>query len=188
MKKTISMKCNAVHFSAGIAAMMLISSVFLCACADERIPTSESSERNILAEENTNSKTPESNPDVDLEAEDKSALSTQGSDNPGDENILSQIKMSIGIPFRLWNNEAQVLHCISFFESYAKREVERKTTPAHEEQNELTWCITGNILSITGEWNEDFSVDMSSKTATSQTNGMVYDIVPGNMIDGRYTE
>ena len=151
MKKTISMNCNAVHFSAGIAAMMLILSVFLCACADERIPTSESSEGNILAEENTNSEAPELNPDVDLEAEDKSALSTQGSDNPGDENILSQIKMSIGIPFRLWNNEAQVLHCISFFESYAKREVGRKTPPAHEEQNELTWCITGNILSITGE-------------------------------------
>ena len=45
------------------------------------------------------------------------------------------MKISIGIPFRLWNNESQVLHCISFFESYAKREVERKTTPAHEEQN-----------------------------------------------------
>ena len=185
------MKCNTVHFSAGIAALMLILSVFLCSCADERISayfSSESSERNILVEENTNSETLESNPDVDLDAEDKSTLSTQSSDNLGDENILSQIKISIGIPFRLWNNESQVLHCISFFESYAKREVERKTSPAHEEQNKLAWCITGNILSITGEWNEDFSVDMSSKTATSQTNGMVYDIVPGNIIDGRYTE
>lgn len=50
--------------------------MFLCSCADERISayfSSESSERNILVEESTNSETLESNPDVDLDAEDKSA-------------------------------------------------------------------------------------------------------------------
>ena len=185
------MKCSTVYFSARIAAAMLILSVFLCSCADERLPahfSSESSETNVLLEENTNREAPELNLDVSLEAEDKSTLSTQNSNDFGDENILSQIKTSIGIPFRLWNSQSQVLHCISFFESYAKREVERKTDPAHEEQNDLAWCIIGNVLSITGAWNEDFSIDMSSKTATSLTDGMVYNIVPGNIIDERYTE
>ena len=69
-----------------------------------------------------------------------------------------------------------------------KRQVERKTDPAHEEQSELEWHITENVLSITGAWNEDFLLDMSGKTATSLTDGMVYDIVPGNIIDGHYTD
>lgn len=122
------------------------------------------------------------------ESENQDLPTTQSGNDLEKEDILSQIKESVGIPFRLWNNQSQVLHCISFFESYAKREVERKTDPAHEEQNALEWDLTGNILSVSGTWNEAFEVDMSSKTATSLADGMVYDIVPGNIIDGHYTK
>lgn len=168
-----------------MVTVLLIASVFLCSCANKQLPansSAESSEAKAQLEENTNSKATEPTSDAE------SAFGTQDSGDFETEDILSQIKASVGIPFRLWNNQSQVLHCISVFESYAKREVERKTDPAHEEQGELEWHITENVLSITGAWNEDFLLDMSGKTATSLTDGMVYDIVPGNIIDGHYTD
>ena len=172
-----------------MVTVLLIASIFLCSCANKQLPANsspESNEAKAQLEENTNSMATEPTPDVSLDAE--SAFGTQDSVDFETGDILSQIKTSVGIPFRLWNNQSQVLHCISVFESYAKREVERKTDPAHEEQSELEWHITENVLSITGAWNEDFLLDMSGKTATSLTDGMVYDIVPGNIIDGHYTD
>lgn len=168
-----------------MVTVLLIASIFLCSCANKQLlanSSPESSEAKAQLEENTNSKATEPTPDAE------SAFGTQDSGDFETEDILSQIKASVGMPFRLWSNQSQVLHCISVFESYAKREVERKTDPAHEEQGELEWHITENVLSITGAWNEDFLLDMSGKTATSLTDGMVYDIVPGNIIDGHYTD
>ena len=77
---------------------------------------------------------------------------------------------------------------ISIFDSYAKREVDKKTESGYEKYDNLEWSITENTLSITGSWNEDFVIDMTTKTAVSMLDGMVYDIVPGKMLDGQYVE
>lgn len=118
--------------------VLLIASIFLCSCANKQLPANsspESNEAKAQLEENTNSMATEPTPDVSLDAE--SAFDTQDSVDFETEDILSQIKTSVGIPFRLWNNQSQVLHCISVFESYAKREVERKQIPLTK--NKVSW-------------------------------------------------
>lgn len=105
-----------------------------------------------------------------------------------ESSTFSQIKEAVGFPFRLWNSQNQQLHCISIFDSYAKREVDKKTESGYEKYDNLKWSITENTLSITGSWNEDFVIDMTTKTAVSMLDGMVYDIVPGKMLDGQYVE
>ena len=172
-----------------MVTVLLIASIFLCSCANKQLPANsspESNEAKAQLEENTNSMATEPTPDVSLDAE--SAFGTQDSVDFETEDILSQIKASVGIPFRLWNNQSQVLHCISVFESYAKREVERKTDPAHEEQSELEWHITENVLSITGAREPSFLLCKAGKTGTALTGGRGNEILSGNIIDGHYTD
>ena len=155
---------------------MFVLSTLLCSCANEASP----------ADAGVGSNAAEPQATVHISEQAPAAERDVPEANP-EEDVLSQIKASVGIPFRLWNSQNQELHCISFSESSAKREVERKTEPAHEEQSDLSWSITGNVLSVAGAWNEDFVVDAAANSATSLSDGMVYDIVSGNMIDGHYT-
>lgn len=46
-----------------------------------------------------------------------------------------------------------------------------------DEHNDLEWEIVGNELIVSGEWNERFTLDLVNMTATSQTDGLVYQIV-----------
>lgn len=51
-----------------------------------------------------------------------------------------------------------------------------------------TMVVPVSVFLITGSWNEDFVIDMTTKTAVSMLDGMVYDIVPGKMLDSQYVE
>ena len=169
--------------------VLLIASIFLCSCANKQLPANsspESNEAKAQLEENTNSMATEPTPDVSLDAE--SAFGTQDSIDFETEDILSQIKTSVGIPFRLWNNQSQVLHCISVFESYAKREVERKTDPAHEEQSELEWHITRTYSPLQEHGTKIFYLICPGKRQRLSQTEWYMTIVPGNIIDGHYTD
>ena len=85
-----------------MVTVLLIASIFLCSCANKQLPANsspESNEAKAQLEENTNSMATEPTPDVSLDAE--SAFGTQDSVDFETEDILSQIKTSVGIPFRL---------------------------------------------------------------------------------------
>lgn len=180
------MKCKSMHFVGKPAIILLMLGAILCSCTVKQMSVDSASQDNgerIQASVNTSGETTSVDPNSKSDTGEKLPATSQGCDDlVSEENIKSQIKVSVGIPFRFWNSQAQELHCISFFDTYAKREVERKTIPAHEEQDNLEWNVTGKILSVTGSWNEDFEINMSTKTATSLSDGMVYDIVPGNII------
>ena len=178
-KRKLSIFCT-------IIAISLILGTLLCSCAAKQMPMVTATQDDgdgTRSSINTSRETASENQSSSFDTEEEFSITSQDRDNlVSEECIESQIKASIGIPFRFWNSQSQELHCISFFDTYAKREVARKITPEYEEQDNLTWNITGKKLSITGTWNENFQIDISAKTATSLSDGMVYDIVPGNII------
>lgn len=61
---------------------------------------------------------------------------------------------------------------ITLYEEYAERQfLNNKDNPIY---NDLTWQISDNKLSITGDWEEEFQIDIDSGTMTSLPTNKVY--------------
>lgn len=94
-----------------------------------------------------------------------------------DNEALDIIVNECGYPFRFYCPVDMDLYEFQFYESYARREYSSFYIDGMIEHDDLDWEIIGYEMIVSGDWNERFTIDLDSLTATSQTDGMVYRIV-----------
>lgn len=92
-----------------------------------------------------------------------------------DAEALEIIVQKCGYPFRFYCPVDMECTVFRFYEASAKREY--NNFYGKIEHHDLGWEIVGNEMIVTGDWNERFTVDLETFTATSQTDGLVYRIV-----------
>ena len=94
-----------------------------------------------------------------------------------DNETLDVIVSECGYPFRFYCPVDMELYHFRFYESYARREYSSFYINGMIEHDNLDWEIAGNEMIVSGDWNERFTIDLETFTATSQTDGKVYRIV-----------
>ena len=95
-------------------------------------------------------------------------------ENASGSETLQQIKEQFGLPFRLHGPVDQGLRTVYIYDSHATREVITKTDDNTIIQDDLNWGISDTELTISGQWNESFRIDLEAMTAVSELDGTVY--------------
>ena len=88
---------------------------------------------------------------------------------------LQELVDTYGLPINLWRIEGVTLTKIELSEDSAKREWMSNTD--QQVQENLSWSIDGDHITITGEWNESFNISSGNWRAVSETDGKEYIVV-----------
>ena len=88
---------------------------------------------------------------------------------------LQELVDTYGLPINLWRIEGVTLTKIELSEDSAKREWMSNTD--QQVQENLSWSIDGDLITITGEWNESFNISSGNWRAVSETDGKEYIVV-----------
>ena len=88
---------------------------------------------------------------------------------------LQELVNTYGLPINLWRIEGVTLTKIELYEDSAKREWMSNTD--QQVQEDLSWSIDGDHITITGEWNESFNISSGNWRAVSETDGKEYIVV-----------
>ncbi len=95
---------------------------------------------------------------------------------PAQYGALQELVDSYGFPFELRHTEGMGITWFKIYEDHAEREWHH-SLDGSAEHGYLTWRIDGELLEISGAWQEAFSLDMENGTATSTTDGTEYRLV-----------
>lgn len=93
-----------------------------------------------------------------------------------ENEVLQTIVDECGMPFKLFSPTNRDLYKVTVREDHAKREAVRKYEDS-EEQDDLSWEIAGDKLTLTGSWEESFTIDPEKMEAVSDLDGRVYRIL-----------
>lgn len=97
------------------------------------------------------------------------------SDDGSEYGALQEIVDAYGFPIMFNMLDGMELTKIILYEECAERQLlNNKDNPTIKD---LTWQISGNVLIISGNWEESFQVDIDAGTATSLSNRKVYRLV-----------
>ena len=95
-------------------------------------------------------------------------------------DVLKYFTEKCDLMFTLWGPEGHDLYAFYIYPDHAERECQilmsENSDDVSEYQKDLSWEVSENELSITGEWQEVFAIDISVETATSLSTGKVYKI------------
>lgn len=87
---------------------------------------------------------------------------------------LQDTALTYGFPITLRILKGMDLTTVVLYETYAQCEC--KSNNRIDEYSNLSWSIEGNLLTVSGDWDESFAIDIASGTATAQSDAGVYDI------------
>ena len=88
---------------------------------------------------------------------------------------LQELVDTYGLPINLWRMEGVTLTIIELSEGSAKREWMSNNDQKVKEN--LSWNIDGNHITISGEWNETFSLNSVNWRAISEKDGKEYIVI-----------
>ena len=123
----------------------------------------------------------EQNGEISVQTKESSSSSSQEttstSTTVSDNNYgsLQELVDTYGLPINLWRIEGVTLTKIELSEDSAKREWMSNTD--QQVQENLSWSIDGDLITITGEWNESFNISSGNWRAVSETDGKEYIVV-----------
>lgn len=101
-------------------------------------------------------------------------LPTESESKYGD---LQKIVDSFGFPIHFRMTEGMELTTIELTDNYAKRKWISSLSDHAILHENLEWSITGDHLIISGEWNQEFTIDAEAGRAYSKSDGKEYRIV-----------
>jgi len=105
-------------------------------------------------------------------SQETSITSTTAVDKNGS---LQELVDTYGLPINLWRIEGVTLTKIELSENSAKREW--MSNNDQKVQDNLSWNIDGNHITISGEWNEIFSLNSVNWRAISEKDGKEYIVI-----------
>lgn len=88
---------------------------------------------------------------------------------------LQKIAEEYGFPIHLRMPEGMDLTEVLLYADHA--EYEWMTLNRQKKHEKLSWSITGNVLTVTGDWEGEFTVDAEKGRATLMADGKEYRIV-----------
>lgn len=88
---------------------------------------------------------------------------------------LQELVDTYGLPINLWRMEGVTLTKIELSEGSAKREW--MSNNDQKVQENLSWNIDGDHITISGEWNEGFKIYSDSWRAVSEADGKEYVVI-----------
>lgn len=88
---------------------------------------------------------------------------------------LQELVDTYGLPINLWRIEGVTLTKIELSEGSAKREW--MSNNDQKVQENLSWNIDGDHITISGEWNEGFKIYSDSWRAVSEADGKEYIVI-----------
>jgi hypothetical protein len=88
---------------------------------------------------------------------------------------LQELVDTYGLPINLWRIEGVTLTKFELSEDSAKREWMSNTD--QQVQENLSWSIDGDHITISGEWNETFSLNSGNWRAISEKDGKEYIVI-----------
>lgn len=88
---------------------------------------------------------------------------------------LQELVDTYGLPINLWRMEGVTLTKIELSENSAKREW--MSNNDQKIQESLSWNIDGDHITISGEWNETFSLYSVNWRAISEKDGKEYIVI-----------
>ncbi len=88
---------------------------------------------------------------------------------------LQELVDTYGLPINLWRIEGVTLTKIELSEGSAKREW--MSNNDQKVQENLSWNIDGDHITISGEWNETFSLNSVNWRAISEKDGKEYIVI-----------
>lgn len=88
---------------------------------------------------------------------------------------LQELVDTYGLPINLWRIEGVTLTKIELSEGSAKREW--MSNIDQQVQENLSWSIDGDHITITGEWNESFNISSGNWRAISEKDGKEYIVI-----------
>ncbi|MBE6925193.1 MAG: hypothetical protein E7466_08180 [Ruminococcaceae bacterium] len=85
---------------------------------------------------------------------------------------LQDTVLTYGFPITLRMLEGMNMTTVVLYETYAQ--CEWKSNSRIDEYLNLSWSIEGNLLTVSGEWAETFTIDIAAGTATDQSDKSEY--------------
>lgn len=93
----------------------------------------------------------------------------------GKYGSLQELVNTYGLPINLWRIEGVTLTKIELSVDSAKREW--MSNNDQQVQENLSWSIDGDLITISGEWNEAFKINSGNWRAFSETDGKEYIVI-----------
>ncbi len=145
-----------------VLTLIVVMGFSACSETDTSNSNEQSGEISVQTEESSSSSSQET-----------TSTSTTVSDN--NYGSLQELVDTYGLPINLWRIEGVTLTKIELSEDSAKREWMSNTD--QQVQENLSWSIDGDLITITGEWNESFNISSGNWRAVSETDGKEYIVV-----------
>lgn len=145
-----------------VLTLIVVMGFSACSETDTSNSNEQSGEISVQTKESSSSSSQET-----------TSTSTTVSDN--NYGSLQELVDTYGLPINLWRIEGVTLTKIELSEDSAKREWMSNTD--QQVQENLSWSIDGDHITITGEWNESFNISSGNWKAVSETDGKEYIVV-----------
>lgn len=105
----------------------------------------------------------------------------QYSELSSDNKALTYLMDAYAMRFKLRCSDGHDLYVFYIFPDHAERSCDM-LMPANSNDvsvynKNLSWKVDGDELIISGEWEESFTIDISTQTAASTLTGKVYQII-----------
>lgn len=108
----------------------------------------------------------------DIETFDATIGSETLSNSSSEYGVMQEIVDSYGFPFHFRMTEGMEMTKVSVFSDHAERDwMSNNSSTLYEH---LAWSIIEDHLTISGEWEEEFIIDIDSGTLTSLSTQKVY--------------
>ena len=145
-----------------VLTLIVVMGFSACSETDTSNSNEQSGEISVQTKESSSSSSQET-----------TSTSTTVSDN--NYGSLQELVDTYGLPINLWRIEGVTLIKIELSEDSAKREWMSNTD--QQVQENLSWSINGELITITGEWNESFNISSGNWRAVSEADGKEYIVV-----------
>ena len=145
-----------------VLTLIVVMGFSACSETDTSNSNEQSGEISVQTKESSSSSSQET-----------TSTSTTVSDN--NYGSLQELVDTYGLPINLWRIEGVTLTKIELSEDSAKREWMSNTD--QQVQENLSWSINGELITITGEWNESFNISSGNWRAVSEADGKEYIVV-----------
>ena len=145
-----------------VLTLIVVMGFSACSETDTSNSNEQSGEISVQTKESSSSSSQET-----------TSTSTTVSDN--NYGSLQELVDTYGLPINLWRIEGVTLTKIELSEDSAKREWMSNTD--QQVQENLSWSINGDLITITGEWNESFNISSGNWRAVSEADGKEYIVV-----------
>lgn len=145
-----------------VLTLIVVMGFSACSETDTSNSNEQSGEISVQTKESSSSSSQET-----------TSTSTTVSDN--NYGSLQELVDTYGLPINLWRIEGVTLTKIELSEDSAKREWMSNTD--QQVQENLSWSIDGDHITICGDWNEEFTISSGNWKAVSETDGKEYIVV-----------